>query len=140
MCPACHEFIHSNPAESKGLLWKGRNRKSLTIEEAEAIVASWPFPQDYPVEHDIPELNLLLSQSDLNQRLLIEKVLQILKVRLDELKTIEKENQRDLQFMQDSAVWLTENMLEPWANERKSSAKLRWEEFRKNWLRNNPLK
>jgi hypothetical protein len=50
MCPACHEFIHSNPAESKGLLWKGRNRKSLTIEEAEAIVASWPFPQDYPVE------------------------------------------------------------------------------------------
>jgi DNA polymerase III psi subunit len=92
------------------------------------------------MKHDIPELNLLLSQSDLNQRLLIEKVLQILKVRLDELKTIEKENQRDLQFMQDSAVWLTENMLEPWANERKSSAKLRWEEFRKNWLRNNPLK
>ena len=66
------------------------------------------------MKHDIPTLNLLLSQSDLNQRLLIEKVLQILKVRLSELETTAKENKRDLQFIQDAANWFSKpNNLQP---------------------------
>jgi hypothetical protein len=49
----CHHYrVHADPAwaEARGLLWKGRNRKSLTYADAVQLVAMWPFPQDYPLQ------------------------------------------------------------------------------------------
>lgn len=48
--PHCHRKVHDNPKESKGLLWKGRNSRQLTYADAITIVASWPSPQQYPLE------------------------------------------------------------------------------------------
>jgi hypothetical protein len=48
--PQCHDKVHADPANAKGLLWKGRNSKKLTIEDANIIINSWPHPQQYPLK------------------------------------------------------------------------------------------
>lgn len=52
VCRECHSRIHADPkwAEASGLLWKGRNSKTLDVEAASRLSASMPYPQTYPVE------------------------------------------------------------------------------------------
>lgn len=48
----CHDWIHAHPkdAEAVGLLWPGRNSKSLTLAAATELVLKQKFPAIYSID------------------------------------------------------------------------------------------
>ncbi len=52
VCTECHHWAHANPAqaEEQGLLWKGRNSKTFTIEAAKELISRMTHPSQYPLE------------------------------------------------------------------------------------------
>lgn len=49
---SCHRWVHDNPAEALevGLLWKGRNTQTLTIEIAQSLIDLTGKNLKYPIQ------------------------------------------------------------------------------------------
>ena len=51
-CSPCHQWTHAHPkdAEAVGLLWPGRNSKTLTLAAATELVVRQRFPAMYSID------------------------------------------------------------------------------------------
>lgn len=52
LCPPCHKRVHDEPAwaQEQGLLWKGRNSKEFTADDARSLVSSTKGNTEYALK------------------------------------------------------------------------------------------